>query len=40
MQIKLAERLGVLPSAIDEEPLEWVVRLMEYHYQKGMQGIN
>lgn len=36
-QVQLAQRFGVLPSAIDNEPLEWVARLSEIAYQEGMQ---
>ena len=36
----LARRLGVMPSVVDEEPLEWMVRLLELTYQEGKQGIS
>lgn len=29
-----------MPSVIDEEPLEWVVRLAELNYQEGKQGVS
>jgi hypothetical protein len=38
-QIRLARYYRVLPSAIDEEPLEWVVRLVELYYQESKQGV-
>ena len=36
-QIRLAQRYNVLPSAIDNEPMEWIVRLIELTYQEGKQ---
>jgi len=32
-QVLLARWMGVMPSAIDDEPLEWVTRLFELHCQ-------
>lgn len=34
--ILLAEQLGKMPSEIDNEPMEWIVKLSEYHYLAGM----
>jgi hypothetical protein len=33
--VQLAEYMHVLPSVVDEEPLEWVLRLSEYLYHKN-----
>jgi hypothetical protein len=31
--------LGVMPSVIDEEPMEWVMRILEVAYQESMQQV-
>ena len=38
-QIRLAQRYNVLPSAIDDEPMEWVSRMIELAYQESKQGL-
>jgi len=38
-QIVLARAYGVLPSAIDDEPMEWVAKMVELFYQENKQGI-
>ena len=37
--ILLAKAMNKMPSEIDEEPLEWILRLAEYHYHAGKQGV-
>lgn len=32
--IQLAEMMNVMPSVIDDEPLEWIERMQEYYYHK------
>jgi hypothetical protein len=32
--VELAEAMHVMPSVVDDEPLEWILRMHEYFYHK------
>jgi len=38
--VRLARKLDVMPSVVDNEPLVWIIRMAELSYQEGKQGVS